>query len=132
MKEIGEIRLMALRAFYLLTGVSFAALASLDLFTGSVNIENSQSIIRAVLYAVALLAIAGVLQPLKMLPLLFFSLAWKSIWIVAFAIPMYAGSGLDEQSKNIILPILMGLIVTAIVIPWKYTASNYLGFRVSV
>lgn len=127
-KEIGKIRLIVLRVYYLLTAFSFGALAALDLFAGYPNLDGLQSIVKSVFCAVALLAISGVLNPLKMLPLLFLSLAWKSIWLLAFAVPMYLGDGLGALSENIMVPLFFGLVVTLAAIPWKYTAENYLKF----
>lgn len=132
MNEVGKIRLMALRAFYFLTGISFVVLATFNFFIGANNIDDLLSVKKAVFYAFALLLLTGVLQPLKMLPLLLFSVAWKTIWILAFVVPMYFGAGPDDFTKNILLPVLSGLIVTLIAIPWKYTIRNYFTFRMNV
>lgn len=132
MNEIGKIRLITLRLFYFLTGVSFGALASLNVLSGNNSVEGLTDVIQAVLYAFALLLLAGVVQPLRMLPLLFFSLTWKSIWIMAFVIPVYVDGGLDGHTKTILMAVLGGLIVTSAVIPWGYTMRRYCKFKTDV
>lgn len=131
MNEVGKFRLLALRIFYFLTGVSFGSLASVNIFSGDGLSDGLQSLIRAVFFAFALLSITGILQPLRMLPLLLFSLAWKSIWIITFVIPMYLGVGLDGHSQHILFPVFSGLLVTLVVIPWKYTVNNYFSLKVN-
>ncbi|HEY7886088.1 MAG TPA: hypothetical protein VIC08_14180 [Cellvibrionaceae bacterium] len=129
MNHVGKIRLTALRVFYFLSAVSFVILASFDYLIGDTLSDGLQAIIRAVFYAVALLSAVGVLHPLKMLPLLLFSVAWKFIWLLAFVFPMYTGSGLDTHTINSLIPALSGLVVTLCVIPWKYTMSHYFTFN---
>jgi len=131
MNHVGKFRLTALRVFYFFTAVSFVILASFDFLIGDTLSEGLQGILRAVFYAVALLSAVGVLHPLKMLPLLMFSVAWKSVWLLAFVIPMYAGGGLDTPTENSLLPALSGLVVTLSVIPWKYIMSHYFTFKLN-
>ncbi len=131
MNQIGKSWLVSLRVFYFLVGVSFVFLAGFDSLYDQVNIGVLKSIMQSVLSAVALLALIGVFQPLRMLPLLFFSAFWKCILLMAFVIPSYFGSGLDDSLKNILLPISLGLLITLIVIPWKYAINNFFTFRVN-
>ena len=51
--------------------------------------------------AVSLLAVLGLRYPLQMLPLLFFELLWKSIWVLAFGLRLWAAGGLDEGTRSI-------------------------------
>lgn len=131
MNEVGKIQLAVLRIFYFLTGMSFGVLASFNFFMGDSHIDDLLSIKKAVFYAFAALLLAGILQPLKMLPLLLLSSAWKLIWLLAFVLPMYLGGGLDDLTKNILLPASIGLVVTLIAIPWKYTSKNYFTFKMN-
>jgi len=131
MSQIGKYRLVSLRVFYFFVGISFIFLASFDPLYNQVDIDSLKSIMKSVLFAVALLALIGVLQPLRMLPLLFFSAFWKCILLMAFVIPSYFGGGLDDSLKNILLPISIGLLITLIVIPWKYALSNFFTFKVN-
>lgn len=129
MSQVGKVRLLLLRVFYFLVGGSFVFLAGFDSLYNQINIGILKNIIQSVLFSVALLALIGVFQPLKMLPLLLFSVFWKFILLVAFVIPSYFGGGLDAGLKHMLLPLLIGFLITLIVIPWKYTISNFFTFK---
>jgi hypothetical protein len=45
-------------------------------------VEHTGSVVGSVLLAISLLALLGVRYPVKMLPLLFFELPWKAIWVL--------------------------------------------------
>jgi hypothetical protein len=81
---------------------------------------------RAVLGAVSLLALLGVRYPLKMLPLLLFELLWKSIWVLAFGLPLWLNHQLDPNTRNVLGACLVGVVLTPLVLPWGYVVSHYL------
>lgn len=130
MSQLGKVRLMALRLFYFLVGTSFGFLASVDYLYAQFDIGVLESIIKSILIALALLALIGIVQPLRMLPLLFLSVFWKCTFLAVFVIPSYLGDGLDEGSKHILIPLLLGLLVTLVAIPWRYSVSKFLTFKV--
>lgn len=125
MSQIGKVQLILLKLFYLSIGAGCVFLATLDIFDSASTIGHLAGIGRSVILAIALLSLAGFFQPLKMLVLLLFSIAWKTIWLLVFVIPAYLGGGLDEFTNNILLPVAIGFIMTAAVIPWRYVASLY-------
>jgi putative effector of murein hydrolase len=61
-----------------------------------------------------------------MLPLLFFELVWKPIWLIVVAIPLWsAHQQIDAKTSETVLTCLMGVIFP-VVIPWRYVIANYL------
>jgi hypothetical membrane protein len=129
MNQLGKVRLISLRVFYFLVGTGFVFLASTNSLYEQIGNNALESIIKSVLFAVSLLALIGVFQPLKMLPLLFFSVFWKFILLAAFIIPSYVSNELDNDLKNILVPMSIGLLVTLIVIPWKYAINHFFTFK---
>jgi hypothetical protein len=122
--EVSLFRLYLLRAGYLLIAVGLGSTiwpsvihhAPWSLWHG-VGIS--------VLTAVSLLAILGLRYPLKMLPLLFFELTWKAIWLIAAALPLWTShSRIDADTADTIQACLMGAIFL-IVIPWRYVFAAY-------
>ena len=77
------------------------------------------------LAAVLALAFLGLRDPLQVLPLFFFELVWKSIWLIVVAIPLWsAHQQMDAKPSETVLACLMGVIFPA-VIPWRYVVANY-------
>jgi len=76
------------------------------------------------LVALSLLSFLGLRYPLQMLPILLFELAWKVIWVIVVALPLWAGNGLDPATLRAFYSCLLVLIVLA-VIPWRYVVAQY-------
>jgi len=118
-------RLYALRAGYLLLVVGLG----LTIWPGMIHHETSwtlmQGVVHCMLAALSALALLGLRYPLRMLPLLFFELAWKSIWLIAVALPLWSAHRMDADTAETARECLMAAVFV-IVIPWPYVFSNYL------
>jgi hypothetical protein len=88
-------------------------------------IANPNSVVRALLGALAVVAALGVRYPLKMLPILLFELLWKVIWVLAFALPMWLHSELDDYASETLFACLMGVVLVPMAIPWRYVLVHY-------
>jgi hypothetical protein len=79
----------------------------------------------AMLAAITALALLGLRYPLKMLPLLFVETAWKSIWLLSVALPIWrSGHPFDSNTAETVKACLMGVIFP-LVIPWGYVFKHY-------
>jgi hypothetical protein len=88
-------------------------------------VANSGSVVRSLLGALALVSLLGLRYPLQMLPLLIFELLWKVIWIVAFALPMWTGPGLDAYASETLFACAIGVVLVPLVLPWEYLYRHY-------
>jgi hypothetical protein len=105
MSEVSTLRLYLLRAMYLLITVGLGITIWPGIISPPENLSHMASVVRSVLGAVALLALLGIRYPLKMLPLLLFELLWKSIWVIAFGLPLWLDQKLDANtSETLCLP----------------------------
>jgi hypothetical protein len=123
--QVSLLRLYVLRATYLLIAVALG----IDIWPAIIHHEKPwelmQGVVCCVLGAVSALALLGLRYPLQMLPLLFFELVWKSIWLIAVALPLWsAQQPMDAKTSETVLACLMGVIFP-IVIPWRYVIANY-------
>jgi hypothetical protein len=71
------------------------------------------------------LAILGLIHPLKMLPIMFFAIGYKAIWLAIVAYPLWnanalAGSPAEPMTKD-----FLWLPLALIVVPWGYAFRNY-------
>jgi hypothetical protein len=72
--------------------------------------------------ALSILSGLGLRYPLKMLPLLLMQLFYKSVWMVAVALPLWS----TFRSVELTRVMGFGAVVDLIVIPWPYVFANYL------
>jgi hypothetical protein len=128
MTDVPVWRLHVLRAVYLLGAVGLSLTIWPKIFWGVPITNLPQGEVRAMLSAVGLLSALGVRYPLQMLPLLFFELAWKTIWLSAIAYPAWATGRMDADTLQTAKQCLLVVIVPFIV-PWAYVVSNHFAWR---
>ncbi len=126
MAEITLVRLYVMRAFYLML---FLALGSMAL-SSLASPETPQKPLEAVAFsfwaALALLAGVGVRYPLQMLPILFMQMTYKTLWLLAVALPLWsAGTQFDAETMRLTWAMVLGWVGDLIVIPWGYVLANY-------
>ena len=76
------------------------------------------------LVALSLLWFLGLRYPLQMLPVLLFEIAWKFIWIIVVAVPLWRSGQLDPATLSVFYACLLVVIPLA-VIPWRYVFAHY-------
>jgi len=126
MNEVSTFRLYLLRAMYALIAVGLAIQEWPVIVSPPAGLSLLNTVVRSVLVAVSLLALLGVRYPLKMLPLLFFELLWKTIWVLVFGLPLWSAGRLDPNSRETLFACLMGVVLVPLVIPWGYVLRQYI------
>src|SRR5215210_6617473 len=117
--EVSTFRLYLLRAMYVYMAVGLA-IFELPALLHPDNLSRLEGVVLSVLGAFALLAVLGIRYPIKMLPLLFFELLWKSIWVLAFGLPLLLSRQLDPNTTETLTACLMGVVLVPLVTPWGY------------
>jgi hypothetical protein len=84
-----------------------------------------QGVVHCMLAAMSALAILGLWQPLRMLPLLLFEVAWKAIRLLVVALPLWTAHQMDADTTETAVECLMGAVFLAL-IPWPYVVATYL------
>lgn len=125
MPTVSLFRLYVLRATYLLLVVGLFFDQWIPLIQHPDTWGQMRGVVACLLCAISLLSLLGLRYPLAMLPLLLFELAWKVIWMLAIAMPLCKGKGLDANFKETAFACGMGVIVVAVVMPWSYVWSQY-------
>jgi len=126
MPDVSTLRLYVLRATYLLIAVGLAVTIWPGILAPPGSLSHMASVVRSVLGAVGLLALLGVRYPLKMLPLLFFELVWKSIWVLAFGLPLWRNQQLNVDTRETLYTCLVSVVLVLVVLPWGYVVRHYL------
>ena len=125
MGDVGKVRLYSLRAMYLLIVVGLGLTNLPDALSSVGRSADSYTVINAMLLGFMILSFVGVFYPLKMLPVLMLELLWKLVWLGLFALPMYLSSGLDEYSSGVAVACFVGVVLTPLVLPWRYIIKEY-------
>ena len=129
MSEVSTFRLFLLRAGYLIIAVGLAIMIWPGIIRPPENLSHMSAVVRSVLGAVSLLAVLGIRYPLKMLPLLFFELLWKSIRVLAFGLRLWSANKPGADMKGTINDCIVGIVLVLLVTPWGYVLRHYLKAR---
>lgn len=122
--EVARWQLYLLRAMYLLIAVGLGLTIWPLIISPEVRVADPHSVIQSILGAFSLLSLVGLRYPLQMLPILLFELIWKTVWVLVFALPVWLHSGLDEYATGVLFACVMGVVLTPIVIPWRYVIAR--------
>lgn len=125
MNEVSLVRLYVLRVTYLIVAVGLAFLIGPGLLHHPPDLEHMRGVVWAHLGAVGILAVLGLRYPLRMLPLLFFELGWKAIWIISFGLPRWRMGTLDGAMQETWIDCWFGVALCVVAIPWGYVLKNY-------
>jgi hypothetical protein len=120
---------VALWRLYLLRGAYLLIAAGMGMQMWSTYMQPhppwtlTHGVMNAMLLALALLSILGLRYPLKMLPLLFWEVTWKGLWLLSVALPVWrAGkiAGIWETTFACLMSVIFVIIV-----PWDHVWRNF-------
>ena len=124
MTEVSLIRVYALRALYLTMAIGEGSIQWPLLFH-HVPWSMMSGVAHAMLAALAAVSLLGVRYPLKMLPLLFYELAWKVVWLTVVALPLWRAGPLDAGMMETVVACLL-VVIVPVIVPWPYIVANYM------
>ena len=118
-------RLILLRIFYVLLFVGLGSKVWPAIFTRGASWEPLAGIAFSFWAALSVLALLGLRYPLKMLPLLLLQMLYKTIWLLAVALPLWRAGKFDVTAHELFVACAVGVVGDLIVIPWRYVLDNY-------
>lgn len=117
-------RLHALRALYGLVAVAMGAQVWPLILAHDGDWSFNAGVVKAMLGSLTLLSLLGIRYPLRMLPLLFWEMAWKTIWLVSVALPAWIGGRLEGDVGRSAFACALVVVVYALV-PWGYVSRKF-------
>lgn len=84
----------------------------------------AQGVKNSMLLALAACWLLGLRYPLKMLPLLFYEIVWKTVWLAFIALPAWRAGPLSADMRDTVFSVSLVPIVL-IFVPWDYVWRNY-------
>ncbi len=122
--DVSLFRLYALRGGYLLLVVGLGLDIWPDLLAHPLSWELMRGMTNCLLAGLCVTAILGLRYPLAMLPLLFFEITWKVIWLGLIALPLWRAHRIDADTAQTIFACSM-VVIFPIIIPWRYVIANF-------
>jgi len=123
--EVSMFRLYLMRVLYLLNFVLVGFGAWAEIIKHQGDWDSLRGVAFSFWAALAVLSGLGLRYPLKMLPLLFIQLFYKSVWLIAVAPFLWSA----DRSIGFIKGMLIGVLLDLIIIPWPYVLSTYVKNR---
>ena len=123
-REVSPLRLNLLRGGYALLAVGLG----LYMWPTVVHHDVSPAVhgtLVSLLAGLGATAALGLRYPLRMLPLLIFEIVWKTVYLLAFALPLYLANRIDASAAADIAACLMVVIFIPL-IPWRHLAATYI------
>jgi len=128
MTGISSFRLYCLRGIYLLIAVA----QGLNTWPGILHHEGpwafNAGVVACMMGALTALSALGLRYPLQMLPLMFWEIAWKTIWLIVVALPAWQSGQVDTVMRETTFACGLVVLVYAVV-PWDYVYANYVIHR---
>jgi hypothetical protein len=126
--DVRPIQLWGLRLFYFLMLVFVAPAA----WNGLLTHEGPWDPLRAVAIAAwatyPALALFGVFRPLRWLPLMFFTIGYKAIWLGFVALPLWRAGTLWGTPTGEVAGSFLALPLLVAVVPWGHAWRTYFGW----
>ncbi|MEO8672411.1 MAG: hypothetical protein ABI411_13930 [Tahibacter sp.] len=124
MPVVSMFRLYLLRAVYLLVVVGLGLMIWPLIIQHTGSWQLMPGVVKCMLGAFSLLALLGIRYPLQMLPILFWELGWKLIWLIRVALPAWSSGTMDDATAETLFECAF-VVIIPIAIPWRYVMANY-------
>jgi hypothetical protein len=114
-----------LRVFYFL----MAAFVATDAWRGLLSHQGEWNMMHAIALCVwatyPTLAILGLARPLQMLPIIFFTIGYKTLFLAFVSYPLWRAGTLAGSPAAEMTAIFLWMPVLIAVVPWKYAFRTY-------
>lgn len=125
MQEVSLLRLCSLRAIYLLVVVGLGLVIWPRVLGHEAPGSVMAGVVQCMLAAFSLMCLLGLRYPLQMLPVLFWEMSWKLIWLAAIAYPLWAAGKMDQSTLQTVYDCAL-IAIFPFVIPWRYVFARYI------
>lgn len=123
---VRPINVYLLRGFYFLMGAFVATDAWVSLMKHEGPWDRFHAMSLCVWAAYSTLGIFGLINPLRMLPILVFMIFYKSLWLIVVALPLWRNGTLAASPSADMAGVFMMVPLAIIAVPWIYFLKNFL------
>jgi hypothetical protein len=123
---VRPIQIWLLRLLYFL----MAAFVATDAWRTLLTHEGSWNHVGAVAFCVwatyPTLAILGLIHPLRMLPIMLFTIGYKALWLIFVAWPLWRAGTLAGSPAEAMTYVFLWIPLPIIAVPWTYVFRTYI------
>jgi hypothetical protein len=123
--ELPLYRLYLMRGLFLLIGLAQGSQTWPDIIHHARPWDFWHGVGMCFLGALTALSLLGVAYPIRMIPLMLFELAWKSIWTLVVWLPQQLAHNVEPDTADNAVAIIMGVVLVPLVLPWGYVWKHY-------
>jgi len=123
--ELSTLRLNLMRGVYLLTFVGVGIQVWPELINPGKQWDPMYGVAFSFWAAYSALMGLGVRYPLTMLPLMILQLFYKSVWLIAVALPLSSAGQFDAAANGLTKVFVAAVVADLIAIPWPYVMAHY-------
>lgn len=122
---VRPVQVWGLRLFYLLMLVLVAPQAWGVLLGHAGEWDPLHAVAWAVWATYPTLAVFALFQPLRWLPLMLFTLGYKTVFLAVVAVPLWVAGTMEGSSVQPVAESFLALPLLALVVPWAYVWRTY-------
>lgn len=123
---VRPIQIFLARVGYLLVFVTVGYRSWMGLINHEGDWDPLQAAAVSMWASSSLLSVIGVVHPLKMLPLFFFEIGYKLIWLVVVAWPLWSADRLAGSPAEAMTYAFLPVVLPIALIPWGYVFRTYI------
>jgi hypothetical protein len=125
--RVSKFRFNLLKIFYLLIAAFLGIEVWTEIFTHTSLWQSLPGVAYSFWGAFTLLAILGLYNPLKMVPLLLIQFLYKIIWLIMVAYPLWSTNQLiGSSTEGMAALFVKSVVVDLLVIPWPYVFKTFI------
>jgi len=117
---VRPIQIYLMRLGFLLVIVLVGNIAWSNIFTHEGDWDALQAVALSMWAGCSVLSVFGLINPLRWIPLVLFEIAYKSIWLLVVAYPMWSTGRLAGSRAEDIALSFLPVILPILAMPWGY------------
>jgi hypothetical protein len=122
---VPKINIYVLRLMFFLMIIFLGKASWTHIFTFKGNWIPESAMAWCIWASYSVLAILGIIHPLKMLPIVMLEIFYKLLWLIIVAYPLWKSNQLTGSSAEGMTNAFLWVLLPIIAMPWKYFFRKY-------
>ena len=120
-----NINIYLLRLVYFLTAFAVGSEVWTHIFTYAGPWDHVKAVAFCAWAAYSALSILGLVNPLRMLPIIMFIIFYKTIWLILIAYPLWSSDKLAGSPAEQMTYTFLWIPLAIVAMPWRYFFTHF-------